>query len=119
MTDETNHEDRREALHQVWADLISDRDTVRREPGGHEIALAVRTLQRAMRRTGRQDYYDAAAAALSTLVGRMPELRAEIFPERLEQIERELKALDAAAVAAVGEGLDDWADAHNTLLNDD
>lgn len=119
MSQAANTEDQRLALLEVWADMKSDRNTVNRDPGGREIVLAIRSLRRATRITERRELHDAATAALACLMGRVPELRAEIHPDRLDEIERELKSLEAATVAAVGEGLDDWADALDPNFDND
>lgn len=105
---------RHAALMRIWRDLASDHHTVRRDPGGREIDLAVRSLQRAARITERQDLAEAAQAALALIDGRVPQLRAVIQGDRTAHIEHELRALHAAAVASVGLELDDRATARNT-----
>jgi hypothetical protein len=106
---------RRERLHRLWIDQVSDREAAKRDPGGKEIALAVRTLQRAARITERHDYAEAARAALRLIGSQVPELRAEVWPERLERIEHALGELDAAALAAIDAELGNGAEAQNQL----
>lgn len=96
-----------EALMQVWVGQKSDLNEVLLDEGGRELRNAIKSLQRALRVTGRRDVADAAQAALATLDGRMPELRAELRPDAFAQLERELRHAHAAMVAAVGQGLDE------------
>lgn len=104
---------RRERLIQLWSEQVSDRDEVLRDPGGKELVLAVRSLLRAARITERQGYAEAAEAALNVLGARLRELRAEVWPERLERLKHELAELDAAMSAGIDAELDNRAQAHD------
>ena len=92
---------RHAALMGIWRDLASDHHAVRRDQGGREIDLAVRSLQRAARITERRDLVEAAEAALSFIGGRVHEARAEVWPERVTRVQLQIAEIEAAARASM------------------
>ena len=101
MIEQQGDVDRYLALKEVWSDLVSDRDAIARDPGGKELLLAIRSLQRAAQITERRDLAEAAEAALSFIGGRVNEARAEVWPERVTRVQLQIAEIEAAARASM------------------